>query len=136
MAPPFSGESFPCLLWDATGSTSPDQRFALADSLIAGGCRYLVCGGADADAWEAAGDEAFVMRHLDSPAEVSDAAHVMTTAHTGESESEVAYWLMNNTNFDHHDFGKLLILQVGSDAPTEQRLRDGVQQHGQERAAT
>jgi hypothetical protein len=130
IAPPFNAELFPCLLWDAIGSSTPDQRFALADALVAGGCRYLVCGGYAAERWELAGDDAFVMRYLDAPAEVLEAAHVMTTSHDGEPESDVVRWLVNNTNFDYHDFARLLVLQVGADAKVEQRLCDAMRHEG------
>jgi hypothetical protein len=135
IAPPFAGAPFPCLIWDALGGASPEDRFALVDSLIRGGCRYVVCGGADARVWETAADEAFVLRYLDEPPGVADAAHVMTTAHAGEPEDEVVWWLANGTNFDSHDFGRLLVLQLGADREVGLRLRAAVRRHGREAPA-
>jgi len=59
----------------------------------------------------------------------SEEQFVMTSLHPGEAPDEVAFFLVMNTSFDHHDFTKLLVVQLGADWSTEQALTDGVRAH-------
>lgn len=45
----FSGQSFPCLIWDHRGRLSAVERAAVAKALLEAGCRYAVCGGESPD---------------------------------------------------------------------------------------
>ena len=89
-APPFYGALFSCLIWDHEGSLMDEQRFAIARALLESGCRSVVCGGEKSEAWHDAVDLEFVQRHLEDAPEVSEAMHVMTTWHDGESADDVA----------------------------------------------
>jgi hypothetical protein len=111
---PFSGHLFPCLIWDHEGRFVDVERAAVAKALLEAGCRYAVCGGERCEAWHDAVDEEFVAEHLDDPEETQNAAHVMTTWHSGETPDEVAFFFVLNTNFDDHDFRRYLVLHVGS----------------------
>ena len=112
--PPFSGAVFPCLLWDHEGGASPEQKSALAGSLIDGGCRYAVCGGRENGDWEEAFDLAYVHRHGDKSDEEQDRYFVMTTSHRDQPAGDVAFFFVFNTNFGEHDFREYLILHVGT----------------------
>jgi len=50
----------------------------------------------------------------------------MTTWHAGESERDVAFFFVNNTNFDDYDFKKFLIVTMGADEAVLGRLADAV----------
>ena len=115
-AVPFGGESFPCLLWDHQGRSTSSDRSALSKALLASGCRYAVCAGADCEAWHDAIDMEFVRAHLDDPEHVVDEVHVMTTWHERESANDIAFFFVLNTNFDAHDFDRYLVLHIGASA--------------------
>jgi hypothetical protein len=109
---PFGGSAYPALVWN-TGRTTAAQRDRLCESLIAGGCRYLLFGGREAAAWEDAADEAST-----SPdrAEGPD-AHVMTASYAGYPPDEVAFDLVHTT-----DFANGLVLMVGDDVTVRAQL--------------
>jgi hypothetical protein len=115
---PFDG-AYPALVW-ATRPTSAAQKRRLAEALIATGCRYVVCGGVECPAWEHAADLAYIQQDLPEP--IADERFVMTTSHRGEPEGEVAFFFANNTNFDAHDFTRYLVLLIGDDPLTRERL--------------
>ena len=118
--PPFKGVPFPCLIWDHDGRFSNAERFLVAGALLDAGCRYAVCGGQHCSTWHDVVDEEWVARHVDESDEVQEAAHVMTTWHTGESPDEVAFFFVLNTNFDDHEFTRYLVLHVGAGPTTEE----------------
>ena len=111
---PFAGTPFPCLVWDHDGRSTDEQRLALARQLLDAGCRFVVCGGVNCEAWHDDVDTEFVRRHLGEPEDVLDAAHVSTTWHEGESVDEVAFYFVNCTNLHGHDFRRFLVLHVGA----------------------
>lgn len=110
--PPFGGEAYPVLLW-AAQPTSAVQKQRLAEALIAGNCRYVVCGGRESAAWEEAADVAFTGREM-SDAEL-ESLHVMTSSHEREPPDDVAFFFANNTDFGPHDFARYLVLMIGED---------------------
>jgi hypothetical protein len=120
---PFGGEPYPALVW-ATQPTSGEQRQRIADALIASGCRYVVCGGVESDAWEDAADCAYIGQDLPEP--VPNALFVMTTSHRDESESEVAHFFVRDTSFGGHDFMRYLVLMIGMDEDVQARLAAAV----------
>ena len=128
IAAPLPGVFFPCLIWDHDGCSSAHVRSAVARALLEAGCRYVVCGGRDCEAWHDAVDWEFVSAHLDDPTVVTDAAHVMTSWHNGETPDDVAFFFVLNTNFDDHDFRTFLVLHVGS-GPDHERLDAAVRKH-------
>ncbi len=87
---------------------------------IATGCRYVVCGGVESEAWEDAADDAYLAE--DSPEPVSDELFVMTTSHPGEPADEAAFFFVHNTRFGDHDFAHHPVLMVGEDAAMRGRL--------------
>lgn len=121
---PFPGHDYTCLLWDSTGRTDPGAREAMADALVATGCLYLVCGGAECDAWHDAADRAFIT--LDLPEPVYEERFVMTTWHTGESPEEVAFFFACRAEVEERPIRKHLVLQLGAGAEIMQRLKDEV----------
>lgn len=111
---------FPCLIWDHGSDFTDGQRLAVAKKLLEAGCRYVVCGGADCEAWHDAIDWEFVQQHLNDAEEICHATHVMTTGHEGESPREVAYFFVHLTNFAEHDFMHYLVLHVATGPAAEQ----------------
>lgn len=47
---------------------------------------------------------------------------MMTSWHSGEVIEDVAFFFVNNTNYDEHDFRDFLVLQIGDDPATETAL--------------
>jgi hypothetical protein len=125
-APPFEHVPYPCLLWDTRGGRSLGELAQLSTALVASNVRYVVAGGADCERWHHAVDAAFLDLNLEG--EEYDARFVMTSSHTNESEDDVVFFL-TGTHFDYHDFRRFLVLQLGADAPTQQRLREAVCRH-------
>lgn len=121
--PPFDGERYPVLVW-ATRPTTDVQKQRIARALIASGCRYVVCGGVESDAWEDAADRAYLEQDLLEP--VPDDRFVMTTSHHGEPEDEVAHFFVHNTCFGDHDFTRYLVLLIGADDGVQTRLAAAV----------
>ncbi|WP_420129964.1 DUF7684 family protein [Longimicrobium sp.] len=120
LPPLFGDEPFAALVW-ATRPTSNAQKQRITHALIAGGCRYVVCGGAETDAWEEAADDAYLV--LDLP----DDDVVMTSSHRGEPPDEVVFFLVHSARTDR-DFARCLLLVVGADAPVEERLSECVRE--------
>jgi len=117
---PFPATLFPCMIWDHDGRFTEAQRGEVARQLLGIGCRYVVCGGRNCDAWHATVDEEFVQKHLDDPDETLDDVHVMTTSHADESPDDVAFFFVLNTNFGDHDFDHYLVLHVGDSEAREE----------------
>jgi hypothetical protein len=111
--PPPGRGGYPCLIWDHSGTWSVEQVGALAEALLADGCRYAVCAGKQCERWHDIIDEVFVQRHLDQPESVSDAEHVMTSWHDGEPPDDVAFFFILNTNFDDLEFDRYVLLHIG-----------------------
>jgi hypothetical protein len=120
---PFDGELYPALVWD-TRPASEAQKRRMARSLIASGCRYVVCGGVESEAWEHAADRAYTEQDLPEP--VPDELFVMTTSHRGEEVDDVAFFFVHNTNFGDHDFTRYLMLLVGPVDGVKARLVEAV----------
>jgi hypothetical protein len=123
---PFGSQPFVCLVWDATGTVNTVARQQLADAIIAANCRYVVCGGANCEAWHDAMDEAFLALGLEESE--YEERFCMTTWHTGEPESEVAMFFVHCTHSEDEPFTKYLVLQVGGGWETMDRLKAAVQE--------
>lgn len=117
--PPFDDEPYAVLLW-ATEPTSFDQKYALVSSLVAGGCRFIACGGWESAAWEDAADEAATAP--DRPDPVAPLGHVTTTSHDGEPPDEVAAFLAHSSHAGPHRLAKCLVLVIGDDARVREQL--------------
>lgn len=113
---PFSGEQFACLLWNHGDARDVDRASALLESLLDGGCRYLVCGGDDCEWWHDMADELFVAKYLDSSEAEREENQVMTTWHADEPPEDVAFFFVFNTSFDDITFSRFLVLNLGSEA--------------------
>ena len=124
----FTGFAFPCLIWDHGSRLSSEERFEFVKKLLAAGCRYFVCGGAECELWHDIVDEEWVSQHFDDPPDVQAAAHVMTTWHEGESPDDVAFFFVMNTNFDNYDFKEFLIVHSGGSEPDVERVNAAVRQ--------
>jgi hypothetical protein len=131
---PFDGRCFPCLLWDSGDARTIEERHRLVSGLLEQGCRYFVCGGSNPSAWEDAADEAHVAMTLDASHSERNARLVMTTAHRGESEDDVAFFFVLNTSFDHPRFSDFLVLVIGTDNVAAERLAEGVRRHARGQA--
>lgn len=117
---PFGGEPYAALVWSARRTTDA-QKARITQALIASGCGYVVCGGAESERWEDAADEAYLDQNLPHP--VPDDRFVMTTSHPGEPPDEVVFFLTNATRL-HREFARYLVLLVGDDDAVRQRLID------------
>ena len=131
--PAFPGP-FPCLIWDHLGLLVEAERRSIAACLLDAGCRYAVCGGANCSEWENAVDFEYIARHLAEPDEALDESHVMTTSHKNEDIDDVAFFFVQNTNFDNHDFRNYLILHVGASRLVA-LLEDAVRKHAEQAGA-
>jgi hypothetical protein len=120
---PFGGELYPVLVW-ATVDTSAEYKQRLCESLVATGCRYVVCGGAECWVWEHAADRAYIEQELPEP--VPDEQFVMTTSHRNEPPDEVAFFFVHNTSFGEHDFTRYLVLMIGEDERVREALNAAV----------
>ncbi len=134
LASPFSGDLFPCLIWDHDGRFTDAARVAVAKGLLEAGCRYAVCGGRNCEAWHDAVDAVFVAAHLGEPENVQNAAFVMTSWHKGEGPDEVAFFFVLNTDFDDHDFKRYLVLHVGT-GPAEDEVDAAVRKYAHRKRA-
>jgi hypothetical protein len=125
-APPHAAGAYACLLWDARGHASDGERARLARTLVASGCAYAVCGGAECEAWHDAIDEALIGPQAES-AESAD-AEMTTTWHEGESPAEVAAFFVHAAippggAPSHH-----LLLLIGDDANLRDELIKAVRE--------
>lgn len=110
--PPFGEEPFAALVW-AAERTSAAHKERTCAALIASGCRYLVCGGLEAAAWEEAADITFAAQDL-AGSEFEERM-VMTTSHEREPVDEAVWFFIRNTGFGDHDFTRCLVLLIGDD---------------------
>lgn len=111
---PFRAVLFPCLIWDHDGHFTREDRTIVARTLLQAGCRYIICGGMNCEAWHESVDEQFMLRCLNAPENVLQETFVMTTAREGETPDDAAFFFVRCTNFDHHDFKHYLVLHVGT----------------------
>lgn len=128
-APPPPPAPFACLLWDHGSAWPAADRLALAEALVRGGCRYVVCAGADAEAWhdsvDLARDRAWAREALVAHAPAADDRLVVTTWHSGEAPEEVAWFLVHATRLGPAAFREHLVLHVGR-GPDQEVLRAAV----------
>lgn len=117
-----AGEPFVCLIWDAAGSATGDERFAFGQKLVAAGCRYAVCGGHDGTLWDDAVDFAFVLSTLDVSDAERDARFLMTTWHDGESPEKVVWFAIHCARFDDLSFRRWLVVLRGGDEELRERF--------------
>jgi hypothetical protein len=124
-APPFDGEPYAALVWATTRRMPATQKQRIATALIASGCRYVVCGGAESESWEEAADDAYLAQDLPEP--VPDEQFVMTSSHPREPEDEVAHFFVHATGM-HRDFARYLVLLIGADDGVRARLTAAVRE--------
>lgn len=117
---PFGGEHYVSVIWGCDDTFDPERRHELATVLIHSGCRYVVCGGVGCEQWHDAADLAWVTIDLDNPS--GDTPFVMTSWHTDDSEEDVIHFALNCTNFDEHDFTKLLVLLAGKEPTCRHKI--------------
>jgi hypothetical protein len=122
---PFKKEAHPCLIWDTQGGWSDEERTSLTTALLDNEVRYAVCGGVDCERWHDELDEALVHRYLDDE-RAADEHFVMTTWHTDEPPAEVAFFLAHSTNFEHYDFQRYVLVQLGGGAEWTARLKSAL----------
>lgn len=109
---PFQGKPYPCLIWNHEDKPASSE---LALELVKSGCRYVVCGGFDSVALEAAVDQAFLSEFgMDEKTWGHD--FVMTTAHANEPPDDIAHFFVLNTSFDAHEFTDYLLVHIGDSA--------------------
>ena len=104
---------FSCLLWDHVGCTSSTFKAKTASALIDLGCRYAVCGGREACAWELAFDNACIAKEHGAMPEDAEDALVMTTSHPRETQGEVAYFFVECVQLDARRFKYFIVTHVG-----------------------
>lgn len=119
---PFGGRPYPCLVWTHEEVVADDERWALAERIVASQCRYAVCGGRECEAVHDAVDSAYIRPFLDPATADLERPMVMTTWHEGESFDEVASFFVLSTNFAKHDFAEYLVLHVGGTPPEHAAL--------------
>lgn len=108
----FSGHPYCCLLWDHEGRSGRESQAAIARDLVSSGCRYVVCGGTNCEAWHDAIDDECIT--YDSSGEIVDVPLVMTTWHDGESPEQVAEFFIHCTSVENIEFSRYLVVHVGT----------------------
>jgi len=109
---PFPAEPYVCMVWANRSGVALEERESLADALIATGCRYIVCGGADCEKWHDSADDAYLAR---DPECKNDNTFVMTTWHENESQEDVVFFFLTCTGVENATLNRYLIVQVGRD---------------------
>ena len=122
---PFPMGPYVCLLWANVPNVPADQRRRLCTELIASGCRYLVCGGHECEAWHDTADDAYLAV---DPSGVSPDVHVMTTWHEGEPLKDVVFFFLNCAD-DGLSHRRHLILQIGHDPRHAKTVSELVTKH-------
>lgn len=112
---PSLASSFACLVWDHVGGITEFTRANIARALLGSGCRYVVCGGQDSEAWH---DTVDIECRRRQPQQPKDEDFVMTSWHDGASPEDVAFFFVfctfpyesasEDTSFDEH-----LVLHIG-----------------------
>lgn len=120
--PPFDGEPYAALVW-ATCPTFEAQKQRIAHALIDSGCAYVICGGAEAEAWEEAVDDACLAQYVAEPG--AEDRFVTTTSHRGEPPDQVAAFLVHAAGAGGH-LSRCLVLLVGPDELVEERLIESI----------
>jgi hypothetical protein len=115
---------YPTLVWNTVPGVAVEEVSAVIRTLYASGCRYVVAGGVDCERWHDIADEEFVAQFPSEPEQ--DENFVMTSWHAGESPADVAFFFVNSTNFDHHEFKRFVVLQFGEDSLVESQLKEEV----------
>jgi len=86
---PATAQPYVALLWDH-GTVPMSGLEQLAQLIADSRCVYAVCGGARSQLLESLVDDAYVVRAV---SDIDEPDHIVTTAHGGESPSEVAWFL-------------------------------------------
>jgi hypothetical protein len=113
----FGGDPYACVVVDCASHLKPSEREALARALVSTGCRYVVCAGTAADAWE----EEVGWAHLRSDPGLDPRTTVMTMAQDGQSLDEVLSFAFTATQAVRDGDGtevvlrQVLVLLVGED---------------------
>ena len=123
---PFNGDVYVAMLWACDDTFNADGRIEVATALIRSGCRYIVCGGVNCEAWHDYADLAWVNLDL-LPGSSGETPAVMTSWHANESEKDVIWFAFNCTSFEEHDFRKFLFVLVGHDPLTQTRIEGLIQ---------
>jgi hypothetical protein len=124
LSPPFDSEPYAALVW-ATRPTFDAQKQRIAHGLIGSGCAYVVCGGAEAEAWEEAVDDACLAQDVAEPG--GKGRFVTTTSHRGEPPDEVAAFLVHAAGTSG-DLSRCLVLIVGPDGLVQDRLIEAIRE--------
>ncbi len=115
---------YPALVWNTVPSVAIREIIEIIRVLYSSGCRYVVAGGVDCEQWHDIADEEFIAQFPNQGQQDED--FVMTSWHTSESPEDVAFFFVNHTNFDHHDFKRFVVVQFGDDSTIESQLKQGV----------
>jgi hypothetical protein len=103
---PFDGQAFVLVLHSDDPHVDEEMRRQAAEQIVASGCRYACCAGADCSRWHDAIDLAQTVADL----EPRDERLIMTTWHESESLSEVVWFAFNCTAYDHFCPERFLIV--------------------------
>jgi len=95
---PFGGEGFVLLLHSDDRQVPTEEQAALAEQIVASGCRYVCCSGIACSNWHDAVDLAFIA--TDPNYHPPDERFIMTTWHERESVSDVAWFALHSTSFN------------------------------------
>jgi len=115
---------YPALVCNTAPAVGVEEISALIRALYISGCRYVVAGGVNCERWHDIADEEFVPQFPSQTEQ--DKNFVMTSWHEGESPEDVAFFFVNTTNFDRHNFKRFVVLQFGEDSMIESQLKQEV----------
>jgi hypothetical protein len=130
---PFDNQEFAALIIAQDPALAGEEQMAIAEALVAAGCRYAMGYGIDGSSWDTAVDLAFI--HSDPSFHPPDERFVMTTWHDEDTPEEVASWLVWNTSFDFFVPENFLILNVGPEGLASAQVAEAAAKHLVELAA-
>jgi hypothetical protein len=123
-APPtWNGAAYACLIWDSHGGATESERTVVAEALLDSGCRYVVCGGLDCEAWHDSVDDAYLVSIIGLAEVAIEPMLVMTTWHTNESEEDVVFFFVHNTDFLDVQMKYMVLVHIGDVPRTCDRLQ-------------
>jgi hypothetical protein len=123
---PFPGEEFAALILVAAPDITSEEQGALAQALVAQGCRYAVCAGIACSSWDDAIDQAAVVAEVQG----LPTHFVTTTWHDGETLEDGAFFFLEVAQVEEAPPRRRLAIVVGGGSAGIEALENVLQKAG------